>query len=164
MNLVLIGFMGVGKTTIGRKLAKRLGYHFLDMDEQIEIEQKCSIPEIFAEQGEAYFRKLETKLLQQLVSVQNTVVATGGGVVTAKDNFELMKKIGTVIYLDTPVENIIDRVKRSQNRPLLQIENPEEKIHSLLEQRIPLYRQADQIIETDNLLPQRIISQIIRSL
>ncbi len=156
--------MGAGKSTIGRKLAKRLGYHFLDMDGQIELEQKCSIPEIFAEQGEVYFRRLETKLLQQLVPVQNTVIATGGGVVTTEGNFDLMRKIGTVIYLETPVEDIIERVKRSQNRPLLQIENPEERIYLLLEKRIPLYRQADQIIATDSLPPQRIVSKIIRGL
>ena len=164
MNLIMIGFMGVGKTTIGRKLAQRLGYHFLDMDDQIENEQQCSISEIFDQRGEAYFRHLETELLLKLSSVQNTVIATGGGVVTREGNFDLMKKFGTVIYLKTSVEDIIERVKRSYHRPLLQIENPEEKIHALLDERTPLYEQADQIIETKDLSPQSITSLIIRNL
>ena len=164
MNLIMVGFMGVGKTTIGRKLAKRLGYHFLDMDEQIEKEQKCNISEIFESRGEEYFRRLEVKLLLKLSSIQNTVIATGGGAIATEGNFDLMKKYGTVIYLKTSVEDIIERVKRSYHRPLLQTENPEERVHALLEKRIPLYEQADHIIETNNLSPQRITSLIIRNL
>ena len=164
MNLIMIGFMGVGKTTIGRKLAKRLGYHFLDMDEQIENKQKCSISEIFENRGEEYFRQLEVKLLLKLSSVQNTVISTGGGAVATEGNFDLMKKYGTVVYLKTSFEDIIERVKRSHHRPLLQTEDLEQRIHELLEKRIPLYEQADHIIETKNLSPQRITSLIIRNL
>ncbi len=164
MNLIMIGFMGVGKTMIGRKLANRLGYHFLDMDEQIEKEQKCSISEIFENQGEDYFRRLEVKLLLKLSSIQNTVIATGGGAVATEGNFDLMKKYGTVIYLKISVEDIMERLKNSHHRPLLQTENPQKKIHALFEKRIPLYEQADHIIETKNLPPQRITSLIIRNL
>ncbi|MBF0280834.1 MAG: shikimate kinase [SAR324 cluster bacterium] len=164
MNLIMIGFMGVGKTTIGRKLAKRLGYHFLDMDEQIENEQNRSISEIFENSGEDHFRQLEVKLLQKLSTVQNTVIATGGGAVATPGSLELMKVYGRLIYLKTSVDEIVERVKRSQHRPLLHAEDLEERISSLLVKRIPFYEQADYIIETKNLSPQRITSLIIRNL
>ena len=164
MNLLLVGMMGVGKTTIGRKLATRLGYHFIDMDEQIESDQNCNISEIFTHQGEEFFRHLETNLLERLLHVQNTVIATGGGVVVAEGNLDLMKRIGTIIYLKTSIEDIKERVNRTLHRPLLQTENPEERIHMLLQQRTPLYEQADQIIEIKNLSPQRITSFIIQNL
>ena len=164
MNLLLVGMMGGGKTTIGRQLAMRLGYHFIDMDEQIENDQNCSISEIFIQQGEEFFRRLETDLLKKLLQVQNTVVATGGGVVVTEGNLDLMKRIGTIIYLKTSVDEIIERVKNTLHRPLLQNENTEERIHLLLQHRTPLYEQADQIVETKNLSPQAITVLIIRNL
>ncbi len=164
MNLILIGMMGGGKTTIGRKLANRLGYHFLDMDEQIESDQNCSISEIFSHQGEEYFRHLETKLLNRLLLAQNTVIATGGGVVVSEGNFDVMKRIGTIIYIKTSIEDIKLRLKSTLHRPLLQTANPEERIHMLLLQRAPLYEQADQIVETKDFSPQYISSLIIQNL
>lgn len=164
MNVILIGFMGGGKTTIGRKLARRLGYHFLDMDEQIENEQKCKISEIFAQKGEKAFRYLETQLLKRLLSVQNTVIATGGGVIVTEENIDLMKRIGTVIYIKASIEDIIERVTRSQHRPLLSNGNPEERVRTLIAQRTPMYEQADQVIETKNLSSQRVTSLIIQNL
>lgn len=164
MNIVLVGFMGTGKTTMGKRLAKRLGYYFIDMDSQIEIEQKSKISEIFTEHGEPYFRKLETQLLHHLLSVKNTIISTGGGVVGNSENMIVMKQIGKVIYLDTPIEEILERLKRTKNRPLLNAENPDEKAVLLLEQRAPLYKQADKIIETQGLNPHQITSQIISCL
>ncbi len=164
MNIVLIGLMGAGKTTIGRKLAQRLGYHFLDMDDQIEQEAGCAISDIFEYQGETHFRALETKLLSRMRSLQNTVISTGGGAIMTQGNLELMRQIGTVIYLKAPKEVILERVLRSQHRPLLKVENPTEKITSLLDERMPYYEQADHIVDTQNLSPHRIASQIIRYL
>ena len=164
MNLVLIGFMGAGKTTIGRRVARRLGYHFLDMDEHIEREENRKIPEIFAQHGEAAFRHLETQLLKRLRPVQNTVIASGGGVVVKDGNLDMIKGLGKVFYLKAAVEDIIERVTRSQHRPLLNEENPEEKVKALLAQRAPLYEQADCIIETKNLSLHRITSLIIQNL
>lgn len=164
MNLILIGMMGGGKTTIGRKLANRLGYHFLDMDEQIESDQNCSISEIFSHQGEEHFRHLETELLNRLLLAQNTVIATGGGVVVSEGNFDVMKRIGTIIYIKTSIEDIKLRLKSTLQRPLLQTANPEERIHMLLLQRAPLYEQADQIVETKDFSPQYISSLIIQNL
>ncbi|MGK5093736.1 shikimate kinase [Deltaproteobacteria bacterium TL4] len=161
MNIVLIGFMGVGKTTIGRKLARRLGYYFLDMDHQIEQEQGCSIAEIFDYAGESCFRNLETQLLQRLISVHNTVLSTGGGIITTEGNIQLMKKIGKLVYLKAPVEVILARLENDTKRPLLRTENAEEKIRTLLEKRSPLYAQADYVFESDQTPIPMIITQII---
>lgn len=164
MNVVLIGFMGGGKTTIGRKLARRLGYHFLDMDEHIEKEENRKIAEIFVQEGEEVFRQLENQLLKRLQSIENTVIATGGGVIVKDGNIDLLKRIGRVFYLKTPVEEILERVTRAQHRPLLNEENPEQKVKTLLAQRTPFYEQADCIVETQNLPPHRVTSQIIQNL
>lgn len=163
MNLVMVGFMGAGKTTIGRRLARRLGYFFLDMDNFIVREENKEISEIFSEHGELFFRQMETNLLRRLISVENTIVSTGGGVVGTEGNFELLRKIGTTVYLKAPREDIIERLKRSQHRPLVQ-ENLEETVFSLMKKRAPLYEQADHIIETQGLTPHQIASQIIQAL
>lgn len=164
MNILLIGFMGVGKTTIGRKLARRLGYFFIDMDKEIEYAQKCSIVDIFKYAGEAHFRKLETELLNQLSSVNNTVISTGGGIVTTDGNIELMKNIGKVVYLNTPLDVLLPRLQNDNQRPLLHTEDAEAKIRSLMTVRAPLYEQADHIIDTNDHPPQQVVSQIIQCL
>lgn len=163
MNLIMIGFMGTGKTTIGKKLARRLGYFFLDMDLFIEKEQNCSVSEIFEQYGEEHFRKLETSLLKRLMSVDNTIISTGGGVVGTNGNLDIMKQLGTTVYLSTPFEDILERITRSQHRPLARAENLEEKMTALLNKRSPLYEQADQIVETKGLTPWHITSQIIQN-
>ena len=164
MNIVLIGFMGSGKTTIGSKLARRLGYYFLDMDAQIESEQGCSVREIFNYAGEAHFRALETQLLKRLIDLKNTVISTGGGVVTMDGNLGLMKQIGKLIYLKVPLEELLHRLKQDTKRPLLQSEDAEQKIRALLQQRSPLYEQADYIIEANQTSPQIVTTQIIQVL
>jgi len=157
--------MGTGKTTIGRKLAKRLGYHFIDMDTQIEFEQGCNISDLFEYGGEECFRRLETELLKRLASVRNTVISTGGGIVTTEGNIDLMKKMGKVIYLKSSVEDIIERTREDRRRPLLKVEtDPEIKIRSLMEERDPLYTQANVVIETESSSPYRITSEIISNL
>jgi shikimate kinase len=153
--------MGTGKTTIGRKLAVRLGYRFVDTDQYIEWEQKCIIPQIFATQGEQCFRKLETSLLKRLISVENTVVATGGGILVTPENRELIQKIGKTIHLKAHLDDIYERVMRNTKRPLVQTENPLKTVTELFEKRKDLYNGADITIDTKSLKMWTIVTKII---
>lgn len=149
-NIVLIGFMGSGKTTFGKACAKKLGMDFLDADEYIVKQAGKSIPQIFAEDGEEAFRKLETQVLNHFRdTLYNTVLATGGGMPLREENARLLKEIGRVGYLTASSKEIYDRVKGDTNRPLLQGENPFGKICDLMKYRKPLYEQAaDVVIDT----------------
>lgn len=150
-NIVLIGFMGSGKTTFGKALAKQLNMDFLDTDVYIEEQAGKSIPRIFAEDGEEAFRKLETEVLQYLRdSVKRTVFATGGGMPLRKENARLLKEIGKVCYLTAAPQVIYDRVKNDTNRPLLQGEDPYGKICHLMKERRPLYEQAADVVVDAN--------------
>ncbi|MCP4295483.1 MAG: shikimate kinase [Proteobacteria bacterium] len=164
MNIILIGFMGCGKTSIGRRLASRLGYCFLDMDHQIVREQKKKVTDIFSEKGEAFFRQLETNLLIRLRSVNNTVIATGGGVIVTRGNMALIKSVGTCFFIDTDLEEIYKRVMRNTNRPLVHTANPRKTIEELYAKRIDLYREADIIIHPELYNKHRIVSQMIQHL
>lgn len=164
MNIILIGFMGSGKTTIGRKLAVRLGYRFVDTDRQIQREQDCKVSEIFAQNGESYFRALEIDLLKRLQKVHNTVIATGGGILTASCNLDLIRKLGTSVYLKASIEEICERVSRNNKRPLLQTNNQEQTVSQLMESWNNLYLKADFTINTESLRMSFIVSQIIREL
>ena len=150
-NIVLIGFMGSGKTTFGKALAKHMNMEFLDTDSYIEEKAGKSIPQIFAEDGEAEFRRLETEVLQYLRdSVERTVFATGGGMPLRKENARLLKEIGKVCYLTAAPQVIYDRVKGDVNRPLLQGEDPYGTICHLMKERQPLYEQAADVVVDAN--------------
>ncbi|MBO5087891.1 MAG: shikimate dehydrogenase [Lachnospiraceae bacterium] len=151
-NIVLIGFMGSGKTTFGKACAKKLGMEFLDADEYIVNKAGKSIPQIFAEDGEEAFRQLETEVLMNWRDhLSNTVLATGGGMPLRKENARLLKEIGRVEYLTATTKEIYDRVKGDTNRPLLQCDNPYEKICELMKQRKCLYENAaDVVIDTNS--------------
>ncbi len=164
MNIILVGFMGSGKTTIGRKLAVRLGYRFIDTDYFIECEQNCSIPEIFSEHGENYFRQLETSMLKRLTKMKNSVIATGGGVLVTPGNMDIIRKIGTSVYLLANIDDIFERVTRNTKRPLVQTDNPLKTVTELYEARKDLYRQADITIDTNLLKMYSIVSMIIKEL
>lgn len=164
MNIVLVGFMGAGKTTMGKRLASRLGYWFIDMDHQIEKEQGKKISDIFKDQGESAFRKMETDLLKRLGKTQNTVVSTGGGILTTPGHLELIREIGPSVYLNADVDTLFERATRTNVRPLLKTENPLETMKVLFAKRQHLYEQADITITTMKKSKRRIISEIIRSL
>lgn len=151
-NIVLIGFMGSGKTTVGVELAKRRNMNFIDTDEYIEKNAGKSITEIFAQDGEEAFRKLETEVLTNLRdTVSNTVFSTGGGMPLRVENARLLKEIGKVFYLTAANQVIYDRVKEDSQRPLLQGENPYGKICELMKQRTPLYEiAADVLVDTNS--------------
>ncbi|MDM1249030.1 MULTISPECIES: shikimate kinase AroK [unclassified Acinetobacter] len=165
-NLYLVGPMGAGKTTVGRHLADLLGRDFLDSDHEIERKTGATIPWIFEKEGEHGFRSRESTVIDELTKKQNLVLATGGGAVTQVLNRDYLKNRGIVIYLYTPVELQLQRTYRDKNRPLLQVENPEQKLRELLNIRDPLYRDvAHYIIETNQGaardLAQRILQLII---
>lgn len=151
-NIVLIGFMGSGKTTFGKALAQKLNMSFLDTDAYIEEQAGKPIAMIFEEDGEEYFRKLETEVLIRLRdTVSNTVFSTGGGMPLRNQNARLLKEIGRVYYLTAANQVIYDRVKDDSNRPLLQCENPYERIRMLMKERAPLYEQAaDVLVDTNS--------------
>lgn len=158
--------MGAGKTTVGRHLADLLGREFLDSDHEIERKTGATIPWIFEKEGEQGFRTRESVVINELTTKKNLVLATGGGVVTQAVNREYLKQRGIVIYLYTPVELQLQRTYRDKNRPLLQVENPEQKLRDLLNIRDPLYREvAHYIIETNQGaardLAQRILQLIM---
>lgn len=141
-SLILIGFMGSGKSTVGRELHHRLGYELVDMDSTIEQREGRPISRIFEEEGEEYFRNLETNLLKELHDDSSSIrriISTGGGVVSREENRDLLKNMGYVVWLHAPVKVIYERTSRNRERPLLNTENPIEKIESLLEIRNPWY-------------------------
>jgi shikimate kinase len=142
LNVYLIGMMGSGKSTTGKLLAQKLGYQFFDTDEVIKQATGLTIAQIFAESGEAEFRKIETQVLSQLSAYTRLVVATGGGIVLERMNWSHMQQ-GLVIWLEVEPEILLDRLKEDITRPLLQNADPQNKLKTLLEQRHPLYAQAD---------------------
>lgn len=161
-NIYLIGPMGVGKTTIGRQLAKALQRPFYDSDKVIEQKTGVDIATIFEFEGEQGFRKREHKAIQELTQIQDIVLATGGGVIVNEDNRKLLKQCGFVIYLQCSVDRLYERTRKDTQRPLLQTENPRQRIEQLLEHREPLYLScADITINTENLMSKAVVKKIL---
>lgn len=161
-NIFLIGFMGVGKSTIAKLLAKRLGANLIEMDETIEAESGMSINQIFEEYGESHFRDLETALVKRVSQEGGAVVSCGGGAVLRLENVELMKKSGKIIFLSATPETIYDRVKNSTNRPLLNGNMNVEYIRGLMERRREVYENAaDVVICTDGKWKAQIVEEIL---
>jgi shikimate kinase len=140
--LVLTGMMGSGKTSIGRRLAARLQMPFVDLDEEIEREQKSKIPDIFSKYGEKVFRQIEKQKLQNLVQKEPAVIATGGGAVIDEGTRGMLTDCAIVVWLKTDVEVLASRVKGDENRPLLAGDNPKKVLRRILDQREPYYAQA----------------------
>jgi shikimate kinase len=164
LNLYLVGMMGAGKSAVGRPLADALGYRFVDADTAIEAVAGRPIPQIFAEQGEAGFRDLETAVIGQIATWHSLVVATGGGVVTRPENWGHMRQ-GVVIWLDAPAELLLARLGADPTpRPLLQGDDREARLQALLQERKPLYHQADlQICQSDE-SPATVAALVLQAL
>lgn len=160
-NIVLIGFMGSGKSLVGKIVAKRLNLKFLDIDSIIEKTTGMKISEIFARFGEKRFRDLESEVVKLLSSKEGAVISTGGGVVVRQKNMETLKKTGIIFWLKASEETIYERVKDCKDRPLLQVENPLQRIRELLKKRTPLYERADFTIDTDGVSPEEVAEKII---
>ncbi len=162
-NLILIGFMGCGKSTLGVKLSYRLRTMLTDTDELIEKKQKKTIPQIFAEDGEEAFRRLETEVLRELLCTGGTrILSTGGGLPMREENRTLLKQLGTVVYLRIRPETVWNRLKGDTTRPLLQKPDPKAEICRLLELRGPLYEAAaDRIVDVDGKTYEQLLREII---
>ena len=160
-NIILVGFMGTGKSSTGRAVAERLGRTFLDMDAMIEAEAGKSIPKIFADDGEPHFRSLERKLVQSLAQRTNLVIAPGGGIVLNPDNIADFSRTGLVICLHATPQMILSRVGSDANRPLLQGGDKLQKITDLLAKRQPLYDAIPHRLETDGFTPEAVAEQVI---
>lgn len=164
VNLYLIGMMGAGKTTVGKILANHLSYRFLDTDSIITQSAARSINDIFAEEGETAFRQLESDVLAQVCAYTQLVIATGGGIVLQRENWGYLHH-GLVVWLDVPVELLYTRLAEDSTRPLLQDTDPQGKLRSLLEERTPLYSQADlKITVTAEETPEDIAHRIIQTI
>ena len=162
MNLILIGFMGTGKTTIGRKAANALRFKFTDTDK--EIEQICgmTITQIFKKCGEVRFRSEEKAAVRRAAKENNQVIATGGGVVLDPENIEMIKENGIIICLTAPPDVIFQRISKNKSRPLLQTEDPLGTITKMLQERQPLYQCADFTIETSSSDSDDIAAEVVR--
>lgn len=164
MKIILIGFMGVGKTSVGKQLARKLNFNFIDTDYEIERLTNKSIPDIFEQYGEKYFRKLENSILEKFVKNEDIVMATGGGIITTKENYNILKNEENVIFLDGSVETIINHVQNERNqRPLLkESENLSKKIEELLSIRYEKYIEvSDILIDINGKNIDEVISQIL---
>ena len=150
-NIILVGLMGAGKTTIGRLLAKRMGKRFVDSDHEIEARTGVTIPVIFEIEGEAGFRKREAMVIDDLARESGLVMATGGGAVLSAENRRALQAGGFVVYLCAPPELLYARTRNDRNRPLLQVKDPLGRLRELFVQRDPLYREvADMVIDASS--------------
>ena len=164
-NIILIGPMGSGKSTIGNIIARRLHREFQDSDQLIEKRTGVDIARIFDIEGEQGFRDRESNALVELLGQDNRVVATGGGSVLRKENQKLLKQRGYIIFLDTSVNQQMSRLARDKKRPLLQTENPRERLEALLQERRPIYLDlADLAVKTDKRAARRLAADIINQL
>jgi shikimate kinase len=160
-NIALVGFMGTGKSSVGRLAAELLQFEFVDTDDLIEAQCGMSIEEIFKNQGEAAFRRLEQEAVRNLATRQKTVIATGGGLVADPANLASLKTHALVVCLWASPETIWERVQTQTHRPLLQTADPLGKIRELLALRGPLYRQADVLIHTGQRSHKEVVQQVL---
>jgi shikimate kinase len=160
-NIVLTGFMGSGKTAVGRELSRILDMKLIDVDTEIEKSEKITINEIFKQFGEPRFREIETDMIRKLSESKNTIISTGGGAVLKQENMDILRKSGVIVCLTASPETIFKRTSTNNDRPLLQVENPLERINELLNFRKPFYQKADVMINTEGKNPLQIADEII---
>lgn len=162
-HIILIGFMGAGKTTIGKALAQKSNLVFTDTDERIEKQQQMKISDIFAQHGEAYFRDLETEMLKDLLKEkERMVISVGGGLPVREENRALLRQLGCVVYLQADAETLTARLRGSKNRPKLQGGDLREKINSLMDAREAFYLDAAAVqIRTDDKKIQEVVKEIM---
>jgi shikimate kinase len=163
VNLYLVGFMGTGKTTVGRAVAMRLGFETLDSDHEIEREKGRTVAQIFAREGEAEFRALERKFIESGHPDRSVVVACGGGLVVQPGMLELLRSKGVVICLHASPETILQRTVQARVRPLLEVEDPEARIRQLFAEREEAYRRAGTVILTDFRPLHDVVMHVLRA-
>ncbi|MDX2313279.1 MAG: shikimate kinase AroK [Gammaproteobacteria bacterium] len=164
-NIFLVGPMGAGKSTVGRQLAKTLNMEFVDCDREIEDRTGVTIAVIFELEGEEGFRKRECAMIEQLTERDGIVLATGGGAVLGEENRSRLRTRGFAIYLNAPIELLLERTARDKQRPLLQTDDPRAKLTALAAEREPLYQQvADMVVKTDRRTARHVVKEIVRRL
>ncbi len=163
VNLYLVGFMGTGKTTVGRAVAHKLNFALLDSDHEIERLQAKTIPEIFAQQGEPAFRAMEREFVERGHPATRQVISCGGGLVVQPGMLELLRTKGVVVCLHASIETILARTARHRNRPLLDVENPDERVRALYAQREAIYKQSGTVILTDSRPLHDIVGHVMRA-
>ena len=165
-NIILIGFMGAGKTAVGNYLSKKLGFSYIDTDQYIEEKEGMTISDIFAKKGEEYFRSLESSVIKELMQrCETTIYSTGGGMPLREENARLLKELGMVVYLKAEADTIYYRVKGDKKRPLLQCENPKKRIEDLLKERNPKYEAAgNYVVQVDGKDIQTVAQEVINLL
>jgi shikimate kinase len=160
-HVILVGLPGVGKTTIGKAVARRLGRPFLDFDQEIERRSGMEVREIFRLKGEEHFRALEFELTQELSRTTGMVLSPGGGWITQKSSVELLRSAGRIIYLRASPEAVARRLRRVETRPLLAGRDPLVALRDLYEKRHALYETADVVVETESLMRQQLIAKVV---
>lgn len=163
VNLYLVGFMGTGKSTVGRAVAHRLGFEIYDTDHEIERLQGRTINDIFAQEGETAFRGMERRFIEAGHPAERAVVACGGGLVVEPGMLELLKSKGVVVCLHASVETILERTSRNKNRPLLAVDDRETRVRTLFATREPTYNRCGTVILTDGRPLHDIVAHVIRA-
>jgi shikimate kinase len=163
-SVVLVGMMGAGKSSIGRRLAGRLGIPFVDADNEIEVAASMSIPDIFSTYGEAHFRSGETRVIARLLEGGPQVLATGGGAFMNPDTRTAIAAHGVSVWLNAEFDVLMRRIKRRQDRPLLKTEDPGETLRALMAERYPVYAQADITIQSREVPHDKIVDEIVGAL
>ncbi len=164
MNIILVGFMGTGKTVVGKELAKILKTKFIDVDDLIEQKEGKKISRIFKENGESYFRNCEYKMIRKVSRFDNCVIAPGGGAILELENVLNLKKKGIIVCLTASHEIIYKRVKKNRDRPLLKVDKPLERIRELLKIRESHYKQADIFVDTSELTVPKVAVEVLKEI
>lgn len=162
--IVLVGLMGAGKTSVGRRLAEKLGIPFIDADQEIEAAAGQPIKDIFAEHGEAYFREGERRVIQRLLGNGAQVLATGGGAYMNDETRARIRAAGVSVWLKAPLPLLMKRVAKRHDRPLLQTEDPEAVMRDLMDKRYPIYAEADVTVESRDVQHGQMVNDVIRAL
>jgi shikimate kinase len=160
-NIILTGFMGTGKTEVGKELSHLLNMKLIDVDTEIEKSEDMTINEIFKRYGERRFREIETGMIRKLSENKNSIISTGGGAVLKQENMDVLRRNGVIVCLMATPETVLKRTSNNTDRPLLQVEDPLKKIKELLNFRKPFYEKADIMIDTDGTTPLQIAEEII---
>ncbi len=158
-NIYLVGFMGCGKSTVGKLLSEKTGMEFVDIDQMIEEQERRKISEIFEKEGESYFRQKEKEMLEKILHKEGLIVSTGGGLGADAKNMKKMKQSGVVIWLDASIETILKRTESDTERPLLK--QPYQQLKKLYEDRKEIYKMADVHINVDSKSPEEIVQEIM---
>jgi len=164
-KIALIGMMGCGKSTVSKELANKLNFNLFELDEIFEQQENIKIKDYFNKYGENNFRKIETKILNEIIKKENIIISCGGGIILSKENRDMLFNTNIItVYLKTSIDEIFSRIKNDKTRPLLQVENPKEEIKKILSAREMFYKKADLTILTNNKTPEEITNEILEAI